>query len=366
MLRFFLLFIMFFCLPACIELGSHYSDRRQSIEVDYFLQQCADDSPQLCFRIRSSASDDWRVTQSLDGFDGYQWGKRYELEVDTRFDSKGKAASYQYHSTRSETLLSDPFTLTLHTVTGVISRGSGDRWLLEGGQSFTCSGDQCSSIQSAVSNQQVLQLEMKADKNRLALSLVKCQSSSTDFASQCEGVSASRWQIAHFQSDCNRTSPQLCSLYRINNSDRWELLPTQSSDIEGFTPEWGKEYRIDISKTLSSGGRLTKAELKKQDIQPVDKTGSSSPFKFILQASFLKASDFNNRITLYDGGAIMNCDRQCQSINLAITQRHLLLLNAYIDSNKEVVVTAVECNALPGTAFDTCVKDKHEDVHWWP
>lgn len=353
-------------LTACQLFGSSFSDKTQQLEVDYFKAQCASDSTDLCFRIRSDENDSWAVSKKLQGFSGFEWGQRYQLKVRTSFDSDGKPKSYRFLSIQEESSITNAFTMTLYTATGILSKGSGDAWLLPEGRTFDCSGDACSAIQRAVDDRAVIQLELTASRNALTLSKVKCQSSSNNFSAECEGVSNNRWFISHFQSDCNRTEAQLCLVYRVSASDDWELLTTDSSDISSFTPAWGMEYRIDVSQTLSSGGQLTQASLRKKDDNPVDRKGNTHGFKWVVQAESLAASNSDNRITLYDGNQIMNCDTLCPTINQAITDRHLLLLGAYVDDAGETVITAVHCNEDAGSDFDKCVKDSHSGVTWWP
>lgn len=351
-------------LSGC-QLGRHYSDKNQNLEVDYYQQQCDKKSTSLCFRTREKSSEDWNVNNKLSGFSAFQWGNIYQLAVKTSFDSRGKAENHQFKSIKTTTASSSAFSLTLYTASGILTTGSDNSWILAGDKNFTCSIDQCAAIKKAVEAQEVIQLEFTAANNALSLNKVKCQSAEDSFDKTCEGVSDAKWQIASFQSDCNLAKDQkLCLVYRTSSSDSWELLETTSTDISGFTPKWGEEYSIDVTKTLSSGGQLTAATLKTNDASPGKKEGIGNLFKFVLQASELGNVDTDNKVTLYDGNQVMVCGNLCSTITNAKSSGRFLLLEAFVQES-EIFVNKVLCDENGGSDFNQCIKDNHSDVKWW-
>ena len=357
---------------ACMDLGVSYSDKNESIEVDYYKRQCNKTSATLCFATRENSKDNFAVFENLNGFTSFSWGKRYNLNVKTSFNSNGKASSYQFRSIGTETAEAGAFSMTLYTDTNILTSSDQLNWSLAGEKNFTATAAQGSEIQAAVNNKQVVQLEFTAANDALSLTKVKCAAAENNFSADCEGTSSATWKIAHYQSDCNQSSGKLCLVYRIDNSDDWELLRTDDSDIDGFTPEWGKEYDIEVDKTVSNGGQLVSAKLKKNDDTPTDKLDTTNKFVFVLNAAYLSKSNSDNKITLYDGGQVMACGSLCDDINSANDSDNMLLLEAYVQGT-EVFVERLICNENPGSDFDDCVKKHNDDtsgsdndVSWWP
>ena len=359
-------------LAGCLDLGVSYSDKNQTIEVGHYKQQCNKTSATLCFVTRENEKSDYTVFENLNGFSSFQWGTRYSLKVETSFDKNGKPNQYQFRSVASEQADSNAFSLTLYTATNILTSSDQTNWSLAGEKNFTATAEQGSAIAAAVSDKKVVQLEFTAANNNLTLTKVKCSAAEDNFAANCEGTSTSTWRIAHFQSDCNQSSGNLCLIYRVNSSDDWELLRTDDGNISGFTPDWGKEYDIEVEKTVSNGGQLVSAKLKTNDETPEDKLDTANSFAFVLNGTFLSKSNSDNKIAMYDGGQILACDSRCAAINSAIDSDNLLLLVGYVQGT-EVFVSAVECDENPGKDFDDCVKDYNDktsgddnDVSWWP
>lgn len=367
-----LILLLLLSLTGCIELGVSYSDKTQTIDVGHYKQQCNQTSATLCFVTRDNEKSDYKTFNNLNGFSSFQWGTRYNLKVETSFDKKGKPNQYQFRSVASEQTESNAFALNLYTATNILTSSDRINWSLAGEKNFTATAEQGSAIAAAVGDKKVVQLEFTATNNNLTLTKVKCSAAANNFAANCEGTSTSNWRIAHFQSDCNQSSGKLCLIYRANSSDRRELLRTDTGNISGFAPDWGKEYNIEVEKTVSNGGQLTSAKLKTNDATPENKLDTANRFAFVLNGAFLSKPNSNNKIALYDGGQIMACDTRCGVINSAIDSDNLLLLVGYVQG-AEVFVSAVECNEPPGLDFNNCIKaynDKtrgnNNDVSWWP
>lgn len=386
-IRVFFLSLSVVWLTGC-DLGIDYSDKDERIDVNYFKQQCDKDSASLCFSVKDEGSDsDYEVFNNLNGFSSYQWGNYYTINVETSFDDSGDAESYRFLSEHTSTANNNAFSLTLYPRSGVISAANSEKtsWSLGGEITFTTTSEQGTDIDQAIADDHVMQLEFTAASNVLTFSSLVCSAAEDDFASVCEGISKDEWTIRHFQSDCNFTEPTLCLVYRADSSDDWELLQTTSSDISGFSPEWGQQYDIEVEKTLSSGGQLTSAKLETNDDSPETLSGSSNNFLFVLNARDLADADSDNKITLYDGEQTLLCDTLCNDFAQAKDDEHMLLLDAYVEvsggnnnqnnnqndgdasANQriEVVVTSIVCNENVGSDFDSCVEDQ-DDVDWWP
>jgi len=360
-------------LGGCIELGVSYSDKDETIQVNYYKGQCKSDSSSLCFMVKQDSGDSFAVFENFSGFSAYQWGNQYSVEVETSFDDSGDPESYRYLSTKSTDAVDNAFSMKLYSAAGVLTTSDQLSWNLGGEISFTTTAEQGAVINAAVTADEVMQLQFTAANNVLTFSKVLCSAAEKDFAAQCEGTSSVDWTIAHFQSDCNLNTEHLCLIYRVDESDDWELLQTDSSDIEGFTPEWGKEYNIEVIKTVSDGGQLTSAKLDDDggDDSPTDRLDTTYRFVFVLNGRLLAKPDSNNQTTLYDSSQVLNCGSVCSAVEDAIDSDNMMLLRGYVQSS-EVFVDQVLCDENPGSAFNSCVDDYNDDqdsdnkVTWWP
>lgn len=351
-------------LTGCPQLGQHWDDQQETLYVDYYKTPCDNDSSDLCFRTRENESNSWKVADApLNGFSAFEWGNRYRLSVITSFNSSGNPTRYQYDSTTSTTAVasgSNTFSLTLYSSSGVLVPQSDSTWQIGGEISFDC-GNYCQTIKAAVDDQQVLQLEFTASAGALTLSSFICSASESSFSSNCEGQSSVSWYIAPFRSDCGTADAQMCLLYKVNASDDYELL-NLSGGIDGFSPEWGSEYRIEVTSTVSSGGSITSAVLDTNDSSPDDRSGSTYPFWFIVRGASLSENS-NGTWAGYDDMPALDCSQYslCSKISTYAGDDEWLLLKGYLDS--DIIVTTVECHDATLSDFRSCVDDVG-DVNW--
>lgn len=351
-------------LSACIELGSHWSDQEETLYVDYYQVPCDDDSTSLCFRTRESESDSWAVADAaLSGFSAYEWGNRYTLTVVTSFDDDGNADNYEYKSIDATVVVADgsnDFSLTLYSATGILAQLSDTQWQIGSDVTFDCASD-CDAIESAVADQQVLQLEFSAAADVVTLNGLICSASETDFDSSCDGESSVSWYIAPVQSDCGFADAQMCLLYKVNSSDEYELLAL-ADDIEDFTPEWGYRYHIDVISTVSSGGNLTSAVLEDDDSSPDDYSGSSYSYQVIIRGSEL-AELSDGRWSGYDDSVDFDCSQysQCSDLDDYVSDDQWLLLEGFVED--DFVITEIICHDDVVSDFRDCVDDDG-DVNW--
>lgn len=350
-------------LSGCPELGRHWSDQEETLQVDYYKAQCDKNSADICFRTRELSTDSWGISDAkLSGFTDFVWGHRYTINVTTSFNSNGNPSSYSYNSIEEDVpvvTIDTPFQINLYTENGVLTQLGADAWYLGGEKNFTCASD-CEVLATAVSNQYVVVGEFSINAGELTLDQVICSSSEEGFSSDCEGETEVDWQIAPFLSDCGKSSASLCYLYRLNSSDDWEILPV---DIANFSYDWGYRYDITVQQTRSSTGTITAASLVTDDGSPLDYTGSTYTYKIILLGSAL-ANDSSGVITLYDGAQELNCSQysQCNDLNTAIDNDEWILVKVFTDGS-EVVATDVVCRNDNIDDFNSCVADEN-DVTW--
>lgn len=358
-------FVMISSLYGCFELGPEWDDETIDFQVDYYKTQCDQNSSNLCFRARENESNSWQVIdEPFSGFSDYAWGTRYWTRTRVSYSDNGKPTSYRLESISSTEAISSAdsaFSLSLYSEAGILLESSDTQWQLGGEQSFEC-GDFCSEIGSAVSQSYVLNVEFSLESGELQLNNVVCSSSEEDFTSDCEGETEVSWQIAPFRSECGLAEASTCLLYRLNSSDDFELLLLEDG-ISDFDYDWGSQYRIEVSRTVSDGGNITAVSLLENDASPDDRTGDANDFLFIVRGSSLSQTGGDGQIALYDEGISMNCERysQCSDMNNRIADDEWMLLNAFVDDSV-IVVTDLVCRDDTLEDFRTCTDD--QDINW--
>ena len=358
-------------LSGCIELGQEWSDKHEIREVDYYKEQCDNDSSELCFRIREDSSDSWEVVEEpFTGFDDYVWGQRHDVDVQVSFNDDGSTSSYVVTGLNaSETVDSseDTFAINLYTQAGILVQNNDTNWQLGGEISFDC-GVACDALEKAVANQYATRLEFvltDGDVPGIELNSVICASSEDDFSSDCEGESKVSWIIGWFQSDCGLAEASMCLVYKVNSSDDFELLQLEDG-IDGFTPEWGSQYSIDVIKTVSDGGNITKVTLEDDDSNPDSYVGSSNDFRMILRGSELKDPDSNNLVTIYDADIDLDCTGACSDFS-GLEDDEWMLVRVYVDGEElRLYNTGSDSICIDDSLADfrdNCIDD-HDDVTW--
>ena len=347
------------------DLGSSWSDQNETRQVDYYKEQCDQNSAALCFRIREESSDAWEIVeQPFTGFDDYIWGQRHQVDVTVSFDDDGSTNHYSVtnlNSSESVSSSEESFAINLYTDAGILVQNSASNWQLGGEIAFDC-GTACDDLTAAVANQHVTRLEFSllTDRSGIALNSVICAAAEADFDSNCEGETQVSWRIGWFQSDCGLAEAAMCLVYKANTSDDYELLRLQD-DISGFSPQWGQRYDIDVTKTVSDGGNITAVALDNSDDSPDSREGSVYDFLMVLRGSELEESD-SSLIDLYDTDMTLNCSGRCSNINGYIRDDEWLLVRGYVDG-AEIQLTDIVCHDESLDDFRTCVDDE-DDIFW--
>lgn len=361
--RYGLLTLSVVLLSGCLDLGPSWSDKDETRQVDYYKAQCDQNSPNLCFRIRKSSSDSWKVVEEpFNGFGDYVWGKRHNVDVTIAFNDNGSVRDYRVTNLNSSTDITDSektFAMNLYTDTGILVQNNDTNWQLGGEIAFDCR-TACDALATAVSNQYATRLEFNVTDTGIDLNQVICASAESDFNSSCEGESKTSWRVGWFQSDCGLVDAALCLVYKVNNSDDYELLQLEEG-ISGFSPEWGNRYDIDVTVTVSNGGNITAVKLDENDSNPDARQGSTYPFKMIVRGSSLEQSD-SGLVDLYDTTLELNCSGLCSTLDNHIDDDEWLLLQVYVDG-EQLRLNSIECNDDSLADFRQCV-EKEDDISW--
>lgn len=366
-----ILFTLLSLLAACdLELGSSFDPTTRTLYVDHYREACNESSVELCFRVRLSEEDSFAITNlPMTGFDSLEWGKRYTLQVEAERSDSGKDSAYRYESQDSEEVMdpaSNEFVLTFNMSSGILVDNQDSSWTIAGEKSFVCEQSDCNALTTALTNSEKVQLKFSAENDELTLLAVTCQSSETDFSSECEGVGSDTWDVAHYLTDCGLHYNSWCYVYKESSqsSADWQLL---GLDITDFSFQWGEQYGIDVTIVNKSGNlnSVTYTATNSTDTK-------TDPFKLVMRTGADGLSNSDGSVISYlglDFDCVSNA--QCSDIDNAIdratsSQERILVLQAKVVTSAEIPELEIEdliCDAA-GSEFKQECADKYDDVYW--
>jgi Domain of unknown function (DUF4377) len=145
---------------ACAADGSE----EEVMLVDHYKQPCMGMAPQLCLRVAQNGSEDLNnFYDSIAGFD-YEWGHRYELQVQiTEIDNPpadGSSRRYTLLEVISDEVVDDHFTLRLSSEHVVVESQS-EKFSLMGDRDITCADvTVCETIDAVLSAHGLVEVEL--------------------------------------------------------------------------------------------------------------------------------------------------------------------------------------------------------------
>jgi hypothetical protein len=360
-------------LSACdLDLGSSYDPTTRTMYVDYYQEACDESSISLCLRTRFDIDDDFEInTVSMSGFDDLQWGSRYTVQVEAERDGDGKDTHYSLEGIDNTEIIdasNNSFLLTFNMTSQILLDNQNDSWIIAAEKVFSCSAADCILLAESYRDDQKVQLSFSAENDELTLLAVKCQSSDSNFTSECEGINDAVFDVAHYRSDCGLSVPKLCLVYKeeADASTDWNLLPFEITDLDA---QWGKEYQLNVEVKIE-GKDLKSVTLKSEKTAAKDQINES--FRMVMRtgASGLEVSASD--VIRYDG-IDFNCSRfgQCNDIDDAIElatddDEQFLILEAFVESSGEtpvIVIKSLDCNEKGGAFKTECVSE-YDDVYW--
>ena len=368
-------------LSACdLDLGSSYDPTTRTMYVDYYQEPCTDSSTSLCFRTSLKADDGYTVnTKGMSGFEALKWGTRYAVQVEAKRDDNGKDTHYTLESIDTSEVIdasTNEFVLTFNMASGILQDNQNSEWIIASEKAFACSDADCVALTSAARDTNKIQLNFSAENDELTLLAVKCQSSDSNFSSECEDIKDAVFDIAHYQTDCGLPVPRLCLVYKeeTDASTDWNILPFS---ITGFTAQWGLQYELDLTVKIQAKD-LKSAQLIKESDSVKDRTNES--FKMIMRTGVAGLEKSDNDVIRYDE-IDFNCARynQCNDINDAVARANssydqFLILQAFVESADEssdqssgdapvIIIENLVCDAASNEFVVDCVSD-YDDVYW--
>lgn len=358
-------------LAGCdLELGSSFDPTTRTLYIDHYREACNESSVDLCFRIRLSEEDAFALTNlPMTGFDSLEWGKRYTVQVEAERSDSGKDTAYRLQSIDQQEVMdpaSNDFVLTFNMSSGILVDNQDNSWTLAAEKSFACQPSDCSALESANTNSEKVQLKFSAENDELTLLGVTCQSSETDFSTDCEGIGSERWDIAHYLTDCGLHFNRWCYVYKETTqaSTDWQLLGV---DIEDFNFQWGVETDMDVTVVRKSGSLNSVTFSASNGSQE-----QSDAFKLVMRTGGDGLDKSAEGIVNYLGLAF-DCESnaQCGDIDDAIDrasseQERILIVQARVVTSAEVPEIEIEdliCDAL-GDVFKQDCADEYDDVYW--
>jgi len=360
-------------LSACdLDLGSSYDPTTRTMYVDYYQEACNESSISLCLRTRFDIEDDFEInTVSMSGFDDLQWGSRYTVQVEAERDGNGKDTHYSLEGIDNTEVIdasNNNFLLTFNMTSQILLDNQNSSWIIAAEKVFSCSAADCILLAESYRDDQKIQLSFSAENDELTLLAVKCQSSDSNFTSECEGINDAVFDVAHYQTDCGLAEPRLCLVYKeeADASTDWNVLPFE---IAGFTAQWGKQYQLNVEVKIEAKD-LKSVTFKSEAASETDQVNET--FRMVMRtgASGLEVSA--NDVIRYDE-VDFNCSQfsQCNDIDDAVgratdANEQFLILEAFVESSGEtpvIVIKDVICNEQADVFKTECVA-KHDNVYW--
>lgn len=360
-------------LTACeLDLGSSYDPTTKTMYVDYYQEACNESSASLCLRTRFDTEDDFEINEiSMSGFESLEWGSRYTVQVETERDSDGKDSHYNFQGIDNTEIIdasNNSFILTFDMTSQILLDNQNNSWIIAAEKTFSCSESDCALLAESYRDDGKIQLSFSAESNKLTLLAVRCQSSDSNFSSECEGINDSIFDIAYYRTDCGLSIPRLCLVYKeeVDASTEWNVLPFELTD---FTTQWGQQYQLNVEVKIEAQDLKSVAYLSEAS-SATDQTNES--FKMIMRtgASGLEATANDN--VSYDN-LDFNCSEHnlCSEIDSAVedatsSQEQYLILEAFVESGGEtpvIVIQDLTCSAQADVFNAECVS-KYDDVYW--
>jgi hypothetical protein len=352
-------------------LGPDYNPTSETKYVDYYKEACDSTSTDMCFRIRSNTEDDFALSTVLNsGFDDLEWGKRYTLKVEVEYNSSGDDSSYTLQSIENEVAVdaaTNSFDLDFSMASQILLDNLNSSWIIAGEDIFSCIESDCILLTNSYNANEKIRLKFSATDDQLTLIEVVCSAAENDFASDCEGLNKTNWDIAHFQSDCGSFEPKLCLVYRESeiSDDAWHILPFEIVD---FTASWGTQYGIQV-ETVSSGGSIRSAQYSQENSND---DLSEDDFNVVMRTGVQGLQKSNSGVISYDD-VEFNCaiNNQCDLIDDAIdnadetSERLIALLTSIKTVNEQTifVIQSLTCDESSDDFNEDCV-DLEEGVIW--
>ena len=171
------------------------------IFIDHYKSECFGFALSLCMRSKLNIDDDWKFFyNSIEGFE-YEWGYTYKLKVDVENieNPPEDSSSLKYtlievlskeqesSTTTFDLAVSRAPNLVTNVTPEIISSGIGV-YEVYGEKKFFCTDEECSSVDSLVSQDMAIIFEFTHNSNPsepLSLSQIKCSSSRESFQNSC-------------------------------------------------------------------------------------------------------------------------------------------------------------------------------------
>lgn len=352
-------------------LGPSYKSTTETVYIDYYKVACDSRSTTMCFRLRFDTDDEFSLSKiAHSGFDAFEWGKRYTAKIKVDYDSDGDDELYRLKSIEAEEVVDSddaPFVLALSMSSQILLDNANDSWMLAGEDAFSCIEADCILLTNAYNSGAKVQLKFSASDDKLTLRKVVCTAAENNFAATCEGINQTRWDIAHYQTDCGLFEPRLCLLYRDadGSDDSWTILHSQ---VTGFSADWGYEYDIQVETKKVSGSIRSAKLLKENNRDDV----ADKDFNVVMRTGPKGLKKSLSGKILYDG-IEFDCATNglCNLIDNAVDDAEInserilaLLINAEISGeNTDLIIQSITCDESRSDFKTECV-DSNDDVIW--
>jgi len=167
----------------------------EEIFIDHYKSECFGLALSLCLRSRSSSATDWSLFyETIEGFN-YEWGNVYRLKVNVSSVDNPPQDSSSKKYTLVEVLSKEPestattFDIAASRASGLVVKKSAGLYELYGEKEFSCTTQQCASIESLIAQDFAVLFEFthnSTPSEPMNLSQIKCSASRESFNTSCQ------------------------------------------------------------------------------------------------------------------------------------------------------------------------------------
>ena len=190
------LVILVAILAGCNNDSEGVGDRE--VFIDHYKSECFGIDLSLCMRSRSSTEEEWSLFyNAIEGFD-YEWGYVYKLKVNVSNIENPPADASSKKYTLLEVLskelepVTTTFDMAASRASGLVVNKSTGIYELYGEKEFSCTTQQCASIDSLITQDLAILFEFTHSatlSEPMQLSQVKCSAPRESFRASCRIVS---------------------------------------------------------------------------------------------------------------------------------------------------------------------------------
>ena len=162
--------------------------------------------------------------------------------------------------------------------------------------------------------------------------------------------------VNYYRNGCVGEAGQLCLQMRDSNNQ----LTNFYDPIDGFTYEWGYQYRLRIRETAINNPPQDGSSIDYTLLEQIDRQAETSRAEFKIWlpgADTLLTRKSANEYALPDGKLISCSSADCVTLDALSTQRFWVLMVLTLGTKPEdpLILKRIECSDTPASFIDNCL-----------